>query len=122
MNFFSKKKEKPNIATKELTVHVEFLEQKLDELSQELADFKQGMKSAVCKVSIVRYNPFGDIGGDQSFSIVMLDDYDNGVVITSHYGRDANRMYAKPVKDGKAQYELSEEENKALVQAIQNES
>jgi len=122
MNFFSNKKTKPSVTAKELKAHVESLEQKIDELSQELADFKQGMKSAVCKVSIVRYNPFGDIGGDQSFSIAMLDDYDTGVVVTSHYGRDANRVYAKPVKEGKAEYELSQEENKALMQAIQNES
>jgi len=103
-------------------MRVESLEQKLEELSQELIDFKQGMKSAVCKVSVVRYNPFGDIGGDQSFSIAMLDDYNNGVVVTSHYGRDANRVYAKPIKEGKPEYTLSNEENKALTQAIQNES
>ena len=121
MNFF-KKKTKPSVNTKELKARIESLEQKLDGLSQELVDFKQGMKSAVCKVSIVRYNPFGDIGGDQSFSIVMLDDYDNGVVLTSHYGRDANRVYAKPIKSGKPEYTLSDEESKALTKAIQNES
>ena len=104
-----------------MKTHVESLEQKLEELSQELADFKQGMKSAVCKVSVVRYNPFGDIGGDQSFSIAMLDDYNNGVIVTSHYGRDANRVYAKPIKNGKPEYTLSDEENKALTKAMQNE-
>ncbi len=122
MNIFSKKEAKPSASTKELKVRVESLEQKLEELSQELADFKQGMKSAVCKVSVIRYNPFGDIGGDQSFSIAMLDDYNNGFVVTSHYGRDANRVYAKPIKEGKPEYTLSNEENKALAQAIQNES
>ena len=80
------------------------------------------MKSEICRVKVVRYNPFGDIGGDQSFSIAMLDDYDNGVVITSHYGRDANRVYAKPIKSGKPEYTLSDEESKALTKAIQNES
>ena len=76
------------------------------------------MGKAVTKVGIVRYNPFKDIGGDQSFSIALLDDSDSGIVVTSHYGRDANRVYAKPLEKGKSKYSLSQEEEQAIAEAL----
>jgi hypothetical protein len=69
-------------------------------------------------VGLVRFNPFGEVGGDQSFSIALLDSDHNGFVITSHYAREASRIYAKPVKNGKSTYALSEEEKGAIKEAI----
>jgi hypothetical protein len=69
------------------------------------------------KISIVRFNPFGDTGGDQSFVLAVLDAHDSGYVITSIHGREGTRVYVKPVDDGSSKYPLSEEEKQALTQA-----
>jgi hypothetical protein len=69
------------------------------------------------KIGLVRFNPFAGTGGDQSFCLALLDGEDSGLVLSSLHSRDATRIYAKPVKQGKsAGYELSHEE----VQAIKN--
>jgi hypothetical protein len=70
------------------------------------------------KVSIVRFNPFGDTGGDQSFSLAVLDAHDSGYVLTSIHGRQGTRVYVKPVDFSKSKYSLSAEEQQALSQAI----
>ena len=69
------------------------------------------------KISIVRFNPFGDTGGDQSFVLAVLDAHNSGYVITSIHGREGTRVYVKPIDDGKSKYPLSEEEKQALKQA-----
>lgn len=66
------------------------------------------------KVGLVRFNAFTDIGGDQSFALALLDGKNKGIVISSLYGRNEARVYAKPVESGKSAYPLSEEEQKAL--------
>ena len=70
------------------------------------------------KVGLVRYNPFGDIGGDQSFAIALLDAYDNGLIISSLHSKEGTRVYAKPIKKGKSSYQLSDEEKKAVEEAM----
>ncbi|HUC20480.1 MAG TPA: DUF4446 family protein [Candidatus Polarisedimenticolaceae bacterium] len=70
------------------------------------------------KISIVRFNPFGDTGGDQSFVLAVLDAHNSGYVITSIHGREGTRMYVKPIDYGKSKYPLSQEEKQALAQAI----
>jgi hypothetical protein len=70
------------------------------------------------KISIVRFNPFGDTGGDQSFVLGVLDAHNSGYVITSIHGREGTRVYVKPIDYGKSKYPLSEEEKQALAQAI----
>jgi hypothetical protein len=69
------------------------------------------------KISIVRFNPFGDTGGDQSFSLAVLDAHNSGYVLTSIHGRTGTRVYVKPVDLGKSKYTLSDEEQQALAQA-----
>jgi hypothetical protein len=70
------------------------------------------------KVGLVRFNPFKDTGGDQSFILSLVDGNDTGVVISGLYSRAGTRWYAKKVVQGKGmEYELSEEEKKALKEA-----
>jgi hypothetical protein len=74
---------------------------------------------SVHKVGIVRFNPFKDLGGDQSFSIALLDGENSGVVISGLHTREGNRVYAKPVEKGKAaKYPLTDEEQEAIKKAI----
>ncbi len=73
---------------------------------------------SIHKVGIVRFNPFKDLGGDQSFSVAFLDGENTGVVISSLHTREGNRVYSKPVEKGKAvKYPLTEEEKKAIRRA-----
>jgi hypothetical protein len=73
---------------------------------------------SVHKVGVVRFNPFKDLGGDQSFSIALLDGENSGVVFSSLHSREGNRVYAKPVSNGKAiKYPLTEEETEAITKA-----
>ena len=67
------------------------------------------------RIGIVRFNPFADTGGAQSFSIALLDGRDNGIVMTSLYGRAGNRWYVKEIVVGKGkEHELSKEEQEAI--------
>lgn len=67
------------------------------------------------KVGLLRFNPFKDTGGDQSFILSLVDGNDSGIIISALYSRSGTRWYAKKVKDGKStEYELSEEEEKVL--------
>lgn len=67
------------------------------------------------KTGMIRFNPFRDIGGDQSFSIALLDGKNNGVVISSLYSRDGVRVYAKSILDGQSnKYPLTQEEKLAI--------
>lgn len=118
VNFFQKKKKKRVPKTlKEAWRLYQKLEQDFENLEKELKDFKKQSNLFVQKVGIVRFNPFREIGGDQSFSIALLDAQDNGIVLTSLYSRAGNRVYAKPVEQGISKYQLSEEEKKAIKQA-----
>ena len=71
------------------------------------------------KIKLVRYNPFEELGGDQSFILCLLDNTNSGVIITSLHNRDSTRIYAKPIINGESDnMALSKEETKALIKAI----
>ena len=111
MKIFKKKQIQPEVTSEELVKRVQALEEKL-----------KTMQHAITKIGIVRFNPFKEIGGDQSFSIALLDEQRNGVLITSYYGRELNRIYAKPVQGGVSEHELSVEEKEAVNQAMSLEN
>ena len=70
------------------------------------------------KVGLVRFNPFSDTGGDQSFTLAVLDGECSGIVITSLHSRDNTRIYAKPVEKGKPTgFDFSDEELEAIKRA-----
>jgi hypothetical protein len=76
------------------------------------------IEGTVQHVGLVRYDAFEDVGGRLSFSCAMLDDHGTGVVMTSINGRQDTRVYAKPIVDGRSQYNLSIEEEEAIRQAL----
>ncbi len=114
-NLFKKEKEPKNL--KEVLSQFQQLKESFENVLKEIRKMKEIHRSSVQKIGIIRYNPFKETGGNQSFSIALLDGSDNGVVITSLYGREGNRVFAKPIKNGKSEYLLSEEEKKAIEQA-----
>lgn len=92
-------------------------EVEIQKISKEISRLNKISKLSFQKVSLIRFNPFKEVGGDQSFSIALLDLNNNGFVISSIYGRDGNRVYAKAINNGKSQHSLSEEEKEAIKRA-----
>ncbi len=70
------------------------------------------------RLGVVRFNPFEDAGGDQSFAIALVDKQGDGVVISSLHGRKETRVYAKPLKERQSSYPLTEEEKEAIARAL----
>lgn len=81
-------------------------------------DIEENNLYNIQKVGLVRFNPFAETGGDQSFCLALLDGEDSGLVISSLHSRETTRIYAKPVRKGKsAGYDLSAEEKQSILKA-----
>ena len=80
---------------------------------------KEGL-GHIQKVEIIKYNPYNDTGGDQSFSLALLDGKLNGTILTSLHSRSGTRIYAKIIKKGESELDLSKEEKEVLKKAIQD--
>ena len=71
-------------------------------------------RRAIQRVGLVRFNPFEDTGGNQSFALALIDASGTGFVLSSLHTRTGTRVYAKAVSDGRSDGALSEEEAEAL--------
>ncbi len=92
----------------------ELLEQTAD-LYEKTSENKAYSLKSVHKVGLLRFNPFREIGGDQSFSVALLDGSDSGIVISSLYSREGVRIYSKSIQKGQSvKYPLTEEEKQAI--------
>ena len=116
--FFKKNKKEPE-NLKEVLKYLKELGKEVKDLTQDLESFKKKSRTNLQKVGIVRFNPFQGVGGNQSFSIALLDENNDGIVLTSQYLQEFNRVYAKPIKGGCSSYSLSKEEKEAIEKAVQ---
>ncbi len=122
-----KKKLKVFFAGKKASDLEGVLFEEIKRMKKSEADIKKLFKSSnvlekmasqsIQKTGLVRFNPFKDTGGDQSFAIALLDSKDNGLVISSLYSREGTRIYSKPIEAGQSKYPLSKEEMEALKKA-----
>lgn len=72
-------------------------------------------KFHIQKIGLLRFNPFKDTGGDQSFILALVDAHDTGVILTALYSRTGTRWYTKRIVKGESvEHQLSDEEKKAL--------
>jgi len=110
---FLKNQKKPETLENVLG-YVKELEKEVVRLSGEIDKLKKESVFFTKKAGVERYNPFPGTGGNQSFSVAILDGNKDGVIITSIYGREGNRIYAKSIKRGISEYPLSEEEKKLI--------
>ncbi|MEK7599280.1 MAG: DUF4446 family protein [Patescibacteria group bacterium] len=94
------------------------LAKKENETDSILKMMEPRLKRSVQHIGIVRFNPYADAGGDQSFTLALMDEDKNGFVISSLYGRESNRIFAKPIEGGQSRYQLSEEEKQAIEKAV----
>lgn len=96
-------------------------DQSLKDLSRELENQGKNSLGYIQKVKLLRYNPYDEVGGDQSFTVALLDKKGTGVVITSLHNRSGTRVFAKRVTGGKAtQHAFSKEEAQAVKEAFEN--
>ena len=105
---------------KEYIKKVDTVQAKNEEIISFCKVLDENLKKCTQKIGIVRYNAFKDTGSDLSFSLAILDDYNNGVVLNGIYDRDSSNIYAKPVENGASKYVLSNEEKEAINRAINN--
>lgn len=94
------------------------IENSINEVEQNNNNVSKALNKCVQKVSVVRYKAFEDVGSDLSFSIALLDNSNNGVILTGIYGREESTTYAKPIDKGISRYDLSDEEKHVLNDAM----
>ena len=97
---------------------VEKVERKNDEIIHYCENLDNQVKQCMQKIGLVRYNAFKDTGSDLSFTLAILDEKNNGVVLNGIYSRETSNIYAKPIKNGTSSYTLSKEEKEALEKAM----
>lgn len=91
-----------------------------DAIIRKLREIKKYVDLSLKKKALLRYNPFNEVGSNQSFSLCLLDSRNDGVIISGLYQRGITNMYLKEVLSGEAKNNLSEEESIVLEQAINN--
>lgn len=96
---------------------VDALPEDVQGLRQEVAALQAENADALRHLSVVRYDAFGDVGGHLSWSVALLDDAGNGVVLTSIHGRSEARTYAKSIGGWTCEQQLSPEEEEAVEHA-----
>ena len=100
-----------------LTDELKKLNVSKDETAKYLETVEKRLKQSIQHVGVVRFNPFGDAGSNQSFAIAFLNEKGDGVIISSFYSRENVRVYSKPVKNWESEYALTEEEKQAIDEA-----
>lgn len=93
------------------------LRQREEKSEQAIETINQKLKKSIRGLETVRFNPFSDQGSNQSFAIGMLNEEGDGVVFSSLYSRERMSVFAKPIKNNKSEYELTDEEKEVLKKA-----
>jgi Protein of unknown function (DUF4446) len=117
---------------RDLVAHAAALQQQFEALSdyvqeaaEQLDDRTEGVERridhAVAYRALVRYDAYGEMSGRQSTSIALLDANRSGIVLSSIHHRDQARVYAKEVREGKPELELSPEEDEAIRRALETD-
>jgi hypothetical protein len=104
------------------TQAVTAIEARLDGIGARQAEQADAIAGCVQKVGMVRFDAFDDVGGEQSFAVVLLDGSGSGVALSSLYGRQDSRLYAKGISNGEGERTLSDEEQAALKKALAADS
>lgn len=97
---------------------VEVAVSRVELINDDLLELKNQVDKCIQKHGIMRYNAFKDIGSDLSYTIALLDNFNNGILLTGIYGRNETVSYAKPIESGKSNYPLSDEEESVLKRSL----
>ncbi|MEK7060342.1 MAG: DUF4446 family protein [Patescibacteria group bacterium] len=116
--FFAGKKAKDleeSIIT--LEENISKLKSSKENIEKELVEVNKKLKKSIRGLETIRFNPFPDQGSNQSFAVGMVNEDGDGVVFSSLYSRERMSIFAKPIKNGKSEYELTTEEKEVLKKA-----
>ncbi len=94
------------------------LEERLNAVRQANAELRAQLTTCIRRPVLLRFSAFDDVGSDLSFSLALLDQNGDGVVLSSLYGREESRLFAKPVRRGSSSYRLSAEEERVIALAM----
>lgn len=97
---------------------VEAFEHRLKSQAKRQEELFELLGCSAGNLGLVRYDAFDDMGGKMSFSLALLDDHGNGMVITSINARAESRAYAKPIRGGTSEHNLSADEQRAIAEAL----
>jgi hypothetical protein len=100
----------------------EYVVEVAERLDGRLAAAETGVRGAIAHRALVRYDAYNELSGRQSVSIALLDGMRSGVVLSCIHHRDQARVYAKQVREGSSELELSPEEAEAVRRALSSES
>lgn len=92
--------------------------QAIDNVKEAIVQIQRKNLTHIQKVGLVRFNPFRDAGGNQSFALALLNAENSGVVLTGLHARETTRIYIKDIVKGMCKSELSSEEKQVIAMAI----
>lgn len=116
--FFTGKKARDleeNIIT--LENNIEKLKSAKENIEKEIIEINKKLRKSIRGLETIRFNPFPDQGSNQSFAVGILNEDGDGVIFSSLYSRERMSVFAKPIKNGKSEYELTTEEKNVLEKA-----
>lgn len=112
----------PTDIIKRLTIHKarqKDLKRLIDSIRQKQEEQERQISPSLKSIGLVRFNPYRDTGGDQSFALCILDSNKDGILVTAIHAREGTRIYAKSIEGGNSSHELSNEEQQAVKQALE---
>ena len=104
---------------REDVAHLHELQDSMELIHKTQKDILAVQNHCFRKIGFVKYNAFDNIGNNLSFAFTVLDGKNDGFCLSSVYGRNESRIFAKPIVDGKCLYGMSEEEKESLDNALQ---
>jgi hypothetical protein len=96
----------------------DWVEETSRRLEQRMGGAEERIDGCVANTSLVRYDAYNEMSGQQSSSLALLDSHSSGVVVSSILHRDQARVYVKQVHEGQSDLELSPEEQEAIATAM----
>ncbi|MDV3221045.1 DUF4446 family protein [Intrasporangium sp.] len=100
---------------------IDRLDADVTRLRAQVSAAEDDVRQSLRNVAVVRYDAFGDMGGRLSFSAAIVDDFGDGIVVSSIHARSESRTYAKGIVGGRSSVTLSPEEQQALAAATKGE-
>lgn len=105
----------------DLKMQMDGIEDEQDKQRKLINSVKEAFPRQKAKVGIKRYNAYAEHGSELSFSLAIISELQDGIVLTGIYNRDGSYVYAKPLQKGESPYSLSPEEKEAITLALENE-
>lgn len=104
-----------------LFTDIDYLKKSVDKNAKEIRHIYKRLETTYQKLGIVKYDAFAQMGGKLSFSLVLLDENNDGFVLNSVHSSDGCYSYTKEIKKGACELSLGEEEEKALKIAMRED-